>query len=255
MTLRDDVHTASRHRDDDDDDRVLVSPGVPTDRVRWGPILAGTFAALTALAVLSTLGTAIGLSAYDPGQDDPRNFARAGGVWGVLSLILAFAFGGWLTARAAAVKGRSNGMLNGFMVAGFGIPLMLFMLGSLASSVGQSAAQVADDAQQARTSQSDSGDAMTASATIGGGGNNASVGGNPTAKLPNSEEARRAGSRAAWGTLFGLILAIAAASAAGAVGARDDRDDNHRRRSDYDRSSSGTGTAGTGGTTTTTTTT
>src|SRR5687767_15989993 len=114
MTFRDDVHTTSRRTDDDN--RVVVSPGVPTDRIRWGPILAGTFAALTALAVLSTLGTAIGLSAYDPGQDDPRNFARAGGVWGVLSLILAFAFGGWLTARAAAVRGRSNGMLNGFMV-------------------------------------------------------------------------------------------------------------------------------------------
>src|SRR5688500_1399819 len=181
MTFRDDVHTTSRRTDDDN--RVVVSPGVPTDRIRWGPILAGTFAALTALAVLSTLGTAIGLSAYDPGQDDPRNFARAGGIWGVLSLILAFAFGGWLTARAAAVKGRSNGMLNGFMVAGFGIPLMLFMLGSMASAMGQTAAAVADDAQQARAGQSDG--AMTASATIGGGGNSASVGGNPAAQLPD----------------------------------------------------------------------
>jgi hypothetical protein len=241
---RDDAQTSSRR---DDDDRVVVSRGVKTDRVRWGPILAGTFAALTALAVLSTLGTAIGLSAYDPGQDDPRNFARAGGIWGVLSLILAFAFGGWLTARAAAVKGRGNGMLNGFMVAGFGIPLMLFMLGSLASSVGQSAAQVADDAQQqARTSQSDSGSAMTASATIGGnGGNNASVGGNPTAQLPNSEDARRAGSRAAWGTLFGLILAIAAASAAGAVGAREHRDRNDNDNYGRNRYSSSGGDAGT----------
>src|SRR3954451_13457190 len=106
MTMRDEnrEYTTSRGSD-----QVEVAPGVPTDRVRWGPILAGTFAALTALAVLSTLGTAIGLSAYDPGQDDPRNFARAGGIWGVLSLILAFAFGGWLTARAAAVKGRNNG--------------------------------------------------------------------------------------------------------------------------------------------------
>ena len=227
------TRNASSHRDDDD--RVLVSPGVPTDRIRWGPILAGTFAALTALAVLSTLGTAIGLSAYDPGQDDPRNFARAGGIWGVLSLIVAFAFGGWLTARAAAVKGRHNGMLNGFMVAGFGIPLMLFMLGSLASSVGQSAAQVADDAQ-ARHSQSDG--AMTASAQIGGSNDanssgSGGVGTNPTARMPNSEDARRAGSRAAWGTLFGLILAIGAASAAGAIGARDDRD--HDENDDHSR--------------------
>jgi hypothetical protein len=240
---RNDAHISSRR---DDDDRVVVSRGVPTDRVRWGPILAGTFAALTALAVLSTLGAAIGLSTYDVGQDDPRNFARAGGIWGVLSLILAFAFGGWLTARAAAVKGRSNGMLNGFMVAGFGIPLMLFMLGSIASSAGQSAAQVADDAQQqARTSQSDGG-AITASAQIGGsGGNNPSVGGNPTAKLPNSEDARRAGSRAAWGTLFGLILAIAAASAAGAVGAREDRDRNDNDNYGRQRYSSSGSDAGT----------
>lgn len=46
-------------------EQVEVTPGVPVDRVRWGPILAGTFAALTALAVLNTLGTAIGLSAWD----------------------------------------------------------------------------------------------------------------------------------------------------------------------------------------------
>ena len=225
---RDNVH-ASSHRDDDD--RVVVSPGVPTDRVRWGPILAGTFAALTALAVLSTLGTAIGLSAYDPGQDDPRNFARAGGIWGVLSLIVAFAFGGWLTARAAAVKGRNNGMLNGFMVAGFGIPLMLFMLGSIAGAMGAAAATAAagsNDAQQPRSAGQSDG-AMTASATIGGD-NNARANAQPNSpgnvSNVHSEDARRAASRTAWGTLFGLVLAIGAASAAGAVGARDDRDDD-----------------------------
>jgi hypothetical protein len=226
---RDDVQSSHR----DDDDRVIVSPGVPTDRVRWGPILAGTFAALTVLAVLSTLGTAIGLSAYDPGQNDPRHFARIGGIWGVLSVIIAFAFGGWLTARAAAVRGRSNGMLNGFMVAGFGIPLMLFMLGSIATAMGAAAttAATAHDAQQARNSQSDG--AMTASATIGGASDAASPSSPANVSNVNSEDARRAASRAAWGTLFGLVLAIAAASAAGAVGARDDRDsdeDVHRRR-------------------------
>src|SRR5215218_344789 len=112
---RDDVSTSTR---DHSDDRVEVAEGVPTDRVRWGPILAGTFAALTMLAVLSTLGAAIGMTAYDAG-DDARRFA--------------FGFGGWLTARSAAVRGHDNGLLNGFMVAGFGIPLLLFLLSTAAT--------------------------------------------------------------------------------------------------------------------------
>jgi hypothetical protein len=75
---------------------------------------------------------------------------------------------------------------------------------------------------------------VTASARIDGSndGDNASggVGTNPTARMPSNEDARRAGSRAAWGTLLGLILAIGAPSAAGAIGARDDRDhDDHSR--------------------------
>ncbi|MEA2708073.1 MAG: hypothetical protein QOF78_674 [Phycisphaerales bacterium] len=236
MTLRDDRDASYR-----DDDRVVVSPGVPTDRVRWGPILAGTFAALTALAVLSTLGTAIGLSAYDPGQDDPRNFARAGGIWGVLCVIIAFAFGGWLTARAAAVKGRSNGMLNGFMVAGFGIPLMLFMLGSIATAMGAAAATAATghDAEQARIGQSDN--AMTASASIGSDNRTAQPNSPGNVKNVDSEDARKAASRAAWGSLFGLVLAIAAASFAGAAGAREDRDsDNDRDRRYRDSASTPT---------------
>src|SRR3954467_15828776 len=107
MTMRDEnrEYTTSRGSD-----QVEVAPGVPTDRVRWGPILAGTFAALTALAVLSTLGAAIGLSAYDPG-DDTRRCAIGAGVWGVITMLLAFGFGGWLAARSSAVRGGDNGFL------------------------------------------------------------------------------------------------------------------------------------------------
>src|SRR5688572_14370753 len=84
------------------DERVAVAPGIPTDRVRWGPIWAGVFAALTAFVLLSTLGMAIGLSAYDPG-DDARRFAIGAGFWGLISMLLAFGFGGWLTGRSSAV--------------------------------------------------------------------------------------------------------------------------------------------------------
>lgn len=215
------------HIDHRDDERVDVTAGHPTDRVRWGPILAGTFAALTALTVLTTLGAAIGLTAYDAG-DDARRFAIGSGVWGILSMILAFAFGGWLAARSAAVHGPGNGTLNGFMVAGVAIPLMMFLLGSAATLMSH--AEVANN----RDTASARGPAVTDSATQAGavlGANNNNNANQPAAR--QREDASRTGSRAAWSTLVGLILAIGAASVGGRMGTRDhdDHDDrDHRAR-------------------------
>lgn len=222
MTLRDDDRTYGRAAGD----RVDVAPGVPTDRVRWGPILAGAFAAITALVVLSTLGAAVGMSAYDAG-DSARNFAIGAGVWGIISMILAFAIGGWLTARSAAVRGRDNGVLNGFMVAAVGIPLLLFVLGSAATLMGHAAATSSRDM-----------DATPASARIG----DTTV----TATAQDREEASRRGSRTAWGTLASLILAIGAASAGGYLGAKDDG--HYRREHTHIDSGTGTGHSGTTGT-------
>jgi len=255
------------HNRDDFNDRVDVAPGVPTDRVRWGPILAGTFAALTALAVLATLGAAIGLSSYDRGQDDPRNFAMAGGAWGIISTILAFAFGGWVAARSAAVRGRDNGLLNGAMVAGFGIPLMLLFFSG--AGLAMTHAEVANNRDAQARGQYDG--AITASARMSGNATGgATTGDNPTGMSSNNsngsngnnqpaddrEAARRAGSRTAWSMLTAMVLAIAAAAAAGYVGARDDRRDwdRHDDRRDYTRGGNdagGTGTAGGQGTGTT----
>ena len=127
-----------------------MTRGVPVDRVRWGPILAGTFAALTALAVLNTLGTAIGLSKWDPG-DDARRFAIGAGVWGVISLLLSFGIGGFLAGRSEALRGRGNGMLNGFMVAAVGIPLLMFMLASAAATAARNAPPAQEPEQCRRT--------------------------------------------------------------------------------------------------------
>ena len=223
MTMRDENREYTARRAGDD--QVDVAPGVPTDRVRWGPILAGTFAALTALAVLSTLGAAIGMTAYDAG-DDARRFAIGSGIWGILTMILAFGFGGWLTARSAAIRGHDNGLLNGFMVAGFGIPLLLFLLSTAATIMSSAAAANPDLTSQARSQgNSQMNNASQASATIGDAtGGNAQATNNGNSPTPQQrEDASRKGSKTAWGTLAGLILAIGAASVGGRMGARDDR--------------------------------
>jgi hypothetical protein len=226
------------NRDDAGVDVAIVNP---TDRLRWGPILGGVFAAITTAAILSTLGAAIGMSVYDR-SDDPRNFAIGFGIWGIVTMILSYALGGWIAARSAAFWGRNVGLLNGAMVAAVGIPLMLFLLGSAGAMMGGAAAssdhrgagaqarmgssgggamsQGFDEATQAagRITPGD----PAASAASGGG---ASGGGGSAAP---SEEAARAGSRAAWGTLAALVLAIASSALGGYLGSRD-RDDTRGR--------------------------
>ena len=217
------------------DANVEVNTAVvtPTDRIRWGPILAGVFAAMTAVAVLSTLGAAIGMSAYDRG-DDARSFGVGAGIWGGITMLLAFALGGWLTARSAAVRGRDNGLLNGVMVAGVGIPLIMFLLGSASALMGHAELSNGRDTQaEARATNEGPGaaldGAMQAGASMSAGSNG---GGGDVATQDRSaqaEQAAESGSRAAWGTLIALLLAIGAAAAGGYLGARDTDRDHDRR--------------------------
>jgi len=150
-------------------------------------------------------------------------------VWGVISLLLSFGFGGWLTARSAAVRGSDNGLLNGFMVAGVGIPVLLFVLGS-ASALAAHAA-IAHDRENGDRSRGDIGAARTASAVMppnsanGATGGTMDTGNNGSANQDRertTEDNRRDAARTAWGTLAALVLAIGAASVAGLVGAKDD---------------------------------
>lgn len=203
----------------------------PTDRVRWGPIVAGTFIALTTLAVLATLGAAIGLTACDRG-DDARNFGLGATIWAALSMIVAFGLGGWITARSMAVRGSDAGFLNGAMVAAFGIPLLLLMLGGFGMMLGQT--RLAADDRSGRL-----GDAAAPAGGMMLPGMGAGTATDRATDV-NRDDAVRAGRTAARSSLFGLLLAIASASGAGYMAARPRHQDNDTRRV----------TATTGGTTT-----
>lgn len=217
-------------------DAVETAPGTPIDRVRWGPILAGTFAALTMLAILNTLGTAIGLSAWDPG-DSSRRFAIGAGIWGLLSLLLSFGFGGWIAGRSEALRGHDNGLLNGFMVAAVGIPLLLFMLGSAMTSAAGTAAEMSRD-NGGPVARSQSGGASAPAAV---GGDNLAGAGNAVSAMGSqrdttrSDTAQRLARNTAWSTFAALILSLVAASFAGGLGAQSLRNgsydaDDHRRQ-------------------------
>ena len=107
------------------------------DRVRWGPIWAGLFTALTTLIILSLLGLAIGLTAVSAAQGGPGQAAGIGAaIWGALTAIIAFLLGGWVAGWTAAVFDRKWGALNGALVFLVAVPAMLLLVGLGASALG-----------------------------------------------------------------------------------------------------------------------
>ncbi len=219
----------------------------PTDRVRWGPIFAGLVAALSLLALLSVLGVAVGLSAYDA-NDDTSRFRVGAGIWGAISMLLAFFFGGWLTARTAALRGTHNGVLNGALVWAIAIPLMAYILTTGAARMADTAANAANAAANVadRTGNQDQVDRVaklstgnrdnTVQSSSSNMDNNNQSANRQSNQISNQdkERAASAGSKAAWGTLVSMLLGLGAAAAGGAAGARD-RHDHSRHNQNRDR--------------------
>ncbi len=116
------------------------------DRVRWGAVIAGLFAAISVLIVLAVAGLAVGLSTFAPGTNAGSVLVGTG-IWGAISVLIAFFVGGGTAARSAAVHGHGNGTLNGAMVWLVAIPLLLYTLiggvGSLLNTVTGTAATAA----------------------------------------------------------------------------------------------------------------
>lgn len=188
----------------------------PMDRVRWGAIFAGLVTALSTLVVLSVLGLAIGLTSYNPG-DQLGNFGMGATIWGAISTITAFILGGWVAARSAAVRGRSNALLNGSMVWALAIPLMMYLLGSGIGSMLGMATDVAAAAAPAVTEAISTGTADPAAAgqvqtQLEGQVDPATV-----------ENVTDNAAQTAWGTLIALLLGLAAAAIGGLLGTREER--------------------------------
>jgi hypothetical protein len=200
----------------------------PTDLVRWGPVIAGIFAALATLITLSVLGIAIGLSSFNYG-DPASNFGIGAGIWGAISALIAFLVGGWIAGRGAAFNGRTSGIMNGAMVWFVAIPLLIYLLGSgigaLARTAGNVAGTAATVAGQTVDAAADNPalEATAQSATQAIQATAQAVAGQVTPQDMN--EAADTGANAAWGTLLSLGLMAGASILGGYLGSRP-RDSN-----------------------------
>jgi hypothetical protein len=195
------------------------------DRIRWGPIVAGVVTAFAVLLFLTVLGLALGVSALG-GDDNAKTWGTAAGIWGGLSLLVAFFVGGWMAARAAATLSESDGPLNGFVTGAATLLLLLWLattaltgaLGFFASTVTNIAGAAAPVAMQAADQGAVPPETQTAVDQAAE---------NPEAAVPAEVEqaaqqaadtASNAAGPGAWGTTIAIILAIGAATLGGMVG-------------------------------------
>ena len=169
---------------------------VRRDLVRWGPIVAGLVTVIATLAVLSSLGLAIGLSAIEPGTGGVSDIGTGAWIWGIASAALAFFLGGLVAASSSAVGGRDRGLLNGLMVGTASIAATLLLIG------------------------------FGAGAVLGAGASALGEVVNVDAQLNIGQEAEAAADAfaraedSAWGSFLGLTLAIVLAGVGGLIGAR-----------------------------------
>ena len=213
--------------------RVIGGPAVEVDvadvpmrdRIRWGPIVAGVVTAFGVLLFLTVLGIALGVSALG-GDENAKTWGTAAGIWGGLSLLIAFFVGGWLAARAAATLSESDGPLNGFVTGAATLLLLLWLattaltgaLGFFASTVSNIAGAAAPAAMVAADQGAVPPQTQTAVDQAAQ---------DPSAAVPPQVEqtaqqaadtASKAAGPGAWGTTIAIILAVGAATLGGMVG-------------------------------------
>jgi len=169
------------------------------DRVRWGPIVAGLVTTIATMIVLTLLGLAVGLSAFEPNDAGASEVGTAAAIWGGVSALVAFFLGGWVAAKSAAVDGEASGSLNGFLVGAAALALIIWLigigLGNLFGAVSNNIDDIVNLGTEANVTTPETSD-VAATAT------------------ENYDEARNS----AWGTLAGVVIALAAATIGGWVG-------------------------------------
>lgn len=127
------------------DERASASPGTPMNpadgslmlkRISWGSIFAGGFITLAIWLMLTLLGTGIGLSVAQPSAGETITnvgVSIGGGIWWVITGLIALVMGGYVAARLAGVIAAMDGVIHG--VTTWAIT-MLFMLYLLTTAVG-----------------------------------------------------------------------------------------------------------------------
>jgi hypothetical protein len=86
------------------------------NKISWGAVFAGMVLALAVQFLLNLLGVGIGAAVIDPAttdNPDPSTFSIAGGLWFVVSGIVAAFVGGYVASRVSGRPSKATGSYHG----------------------------------------------------------------------------------------------------------------------------------------------
>lgn len=132
-------------------------------RLSWGAVFAGLVIATALQLVLTTLGSAIGLAAFDPGSS-AKAFGIGTALWAVLSLLVSLFLGGSTTGRLAGRLSRTDGFLHGALLWALSTLLTIWLLSRGIGAIAGTAFSALGNVAGAATSVV----AQGASAAVGG---------------------------------------------------------------------------------------
>ncbi len=107
-------------------------------RVSWGAIIAGAIITFTVQIMLGLLGIGVGLASIDPaGNGTPTlsTFGTSGGIWTIVSVLVATFLGAYAAARLSGVLIRGEGVLHGVVTWATSTLLIVYLLTSGAGAI------------------------------------------------------------------------------------------------------------------------
>jgi hypothetical protein len=114
--------------------------------ISWRAVLAGIVVALAVDVLLSLLGFAVGLTAFEPTAGVAKGVGTGIGIWLIITAIASVFAGAYFGARVAGDPWRGDGVAHGVMVwAGF-VLISLWLVGSGAGKILNTATGLASGA-------------------------------------------------------------------------------------------------------------
>ncbi len=112
-------------------------PAMLVNRISWGAVLAGVVLMLAAHVILNMIGAGLGAASIDPrASDNPSvaTFSLTAGLWWSVAGLIASFFGALVAGRLSGVGRASIGGLHGLTAWALTLLVMVWLIGSAASS-------------------------------------------------------------------------------------------------------------------------
>jgi hypothetical protein len=95
-------------------------------RVSWGAIFAGAVVAMAAYLVLTLLGAAVGLSVSHNVRGETLGAGAA--IWAIITTIASLFLGGWVTTQCAVGENKMEAVVHGVIMWGAFFAMILWMV-------------------------------------------------------------------------------------------------------------------------------